>query len=124
MRLWTELNPKDVANRRCPYSGEQISMAMLFSGEVEIEHILPFSMTLDDSLNNKTVALRRANRDKGNRHPFDAFGHSPPGYDFLVLGHESFGRNVRPTVVAARHPLACQQQLAGHSHRHGRLVSV
>ena len=82
MRLWTELNPKDVANRRCPYSGEQISMAMLFSGEVEIEHILPFSMTLDDSLNNKTVALRRANRDKGNRHPFDAFGHSPPGYDY------------------------------------------
>ena len=82
LRLWTELNPQDAANRRCPYSGEQISMAMLFSGEVEIEHILPFSMTLDDSLNNKTVALRSANRDKGNRNPFDAFGHSPSGYAY------------------------------------------
>jgi CRISPR-associated endonuclease Csn1 len=82
MRLWTELNPGDVANRRCPYTGEQIGMARLFSGEVEIEHILPFSMTLDDSLNNQTVALRRANRDKGNRTPFDAFGHSPTGYDY------------------------------------------
>jgi CRISPR-associated endonuclease Csn1 len=82
MRLWTELNPADVANRRCPYTGEQIGITRLFSSEVEIEHILPFSMTLDDSLNNQTVALRRANRDKGNRTPDEAFGHSPPGYDY------------------------------------------
>jgi CRISPR-associated endonuclease Csn1 len=60
-------------------------MAMLFSGEVEVDHILPFSMTLDDSLNNKTVALRRANRDKGNRPPFEAFGSSPPGYDYEAI---------------------------------------
>ena len=85
MRLWAELNPQDAANRRCPYTGEQISMGMLFSGEVEIEHILPFSMTLDDSLNNKTVALRRANRDKGNQNPYDAFGHSPAGYDYEAI---------------------------------------
>ncbi len=85
MRLWHELNPIDVANRRCPYTGDQISMAMLFSAEVEIDHILPFSMTLDDSLNNKLVALRRANRDKGNRPPFEAFGHSPSGYDYDAI---------------------------------------
>jgi CRISPR-associated endonuclease Csn1 len=85
MRLWHELNPDDIANRRCPYTGEQISMAMLFSAEVEIDHILPFSMTLDDSLNNKLVALRRANRDKGNRPPFEAFGHSPSGYDYDAI---------------------------------------
>ncbi len=85
MRLWHELNPDDVANRRCPYTGEQISMAMLFSADVEIDHILPFSMTLDDSLNNKLVALRRANRDKGNRPPFAAFGHAPSGYDYEAV---------------------------------------
>lgn len=85
MRLWMELNPGDAANRRCPYTGEQISMEMLFSDAVEVEHILPFSTTLDDSLNNKTVALRRANRDKGNKTPFDAFGHSPEGYDFAAI---------------------------------------
>jgi len=85
MRLWVELNPKDAANRRCPYTGVQIGMAMLFSDEVEIEHILPFSATLDDSLNNQTVALRKANRDKGNRTPAEAFGHSPPGYDYEAI---------------------------------------
>jgi CRISPR-associated endonuclease Csn1 len=70
--LWEELNPKDVADLRCPYSGVQISASMLLSEEVEIEHILPFSQTWDDSMNNKTVAMRRANRIKGNRTPWQA----------------------------------------------------
>ena len=68
MILWEELS-FDPADRRCPYSGVQISAAMLLSEQVEIEHILPFSETLDDSLNNKTVAMRQANRIKGNRTP-------------------------------------------------------
>jgi CRISPR-associated endonuclease Csn1 len=45
---------------------------MVLSDQVEIEHILPFSQTLDDSLNNKTVAMRQANRIKGNRTPWEA----------------------------------------------------
>ena len=86
MRLWTELNPKDAADRRCPYTGEQISLARLFSDEIEVDHILPFSRTLDDSLNNRTVGLRRANRDKGNRTPWEAFGaQSVPGYDYDAI---------------------------------------
>ncbi len=81
--LWEELNLGDALNRKCPYSGVSISLGMLLSDEVEIEHILPFSMTLDDSLNNKTVALRRANRDKGNATPWQAFGErAVAGYDF------------------------------------------
>ena len=69
--LWEELS-RDPADRRCPYSGVQISLAMLLSDQVEVEHILPFSDTLDDSLDNKTVALRAANRVKGNRSPWAA----------------------------------------------------
>lgn len=71
MILWEELS-FDPADRRCPYSGVQISANMLLSEQVEIEHILPFSETLDDSLNNKTVSLRQANRIKGNRTPWQA----------------------------------------------------
>jgi CRISPR-associated endonuclease Csn1 len=82
MILWEELS-FDPADRRCPYSGAQISAAMLLSNEVEVEHILPFSQTLDDSLNNKTVALRQANRVKGNRTPWDAFGaQAVAGFDY------------------------------------------
>jgi CRISPR-associated endonuclease Csn1 len=81
MRLWEELSP-DAAARRCPYTGEQISLSRLFDDEVEIEHILPFARTLDDSPANKTVSLRRANRYKGNQTPFEAFGESRDGYDW------------------------------------------
>lgn len=71
MILWKELSD-DEASRSCPYTGVQIGKRMLFSNEVEIEHILPFSQTLDDSLNNKTVSMRQANRIKGNRTPWEA----------------------------------------------------
>ena len=69
--LWEELS-RDAADRRCPYSGEQISAEMLLSDQVEVEHILPFSRTLDDGMNNKTVCIRLANRVKGNRTPYEA----------------------------------------------------
>lgn len=85
MVLWEELS-FDPAERRCPYSGVQISAAMLLSDEVEIEHILPFSQTLDDSLNNKTVSMRHANRYKGNQTPWDAFGKKQiQGFDYAAI---------------------------------------
>lgn len=85
MVLWEELS-SDPADRRCPYSGVQISAAMLLSAEVEIEHILPFSQTLDDSLNNKTVAMRQANRVKGNFTPWEAFGkQAQAGFEYAGI---------------------------------------
>ena len=69
--LWEELSP-DVLERRCPYSGQQIGLRAALSDEVEVDHILPFSRTLDDGLNNKTLAFRAANRIKGNRTPWEA----------------------------------------------------
>ena len=83
--LWEELS-FDPIKRLCPYSGRAISAEMLLSDQVEIEHILPFSMTLDDSLNNKTVAMRSANRIKGNMTPWQAFGERTiEGYDYEAI---------------------------------------
>ncbi len=72
IRLWEELGEDELA-RNCPYSNKNISCAMLFNGEVEIEHILPFSRTLDNSMANLTLAMRDANRAKGNDSPYEAF---------------------------------------------------
>jgi CRISPR-associated endonuclease Csn1 len=69
--LWEELST-DPLQRMCPYTGLIISAGMVFSEEIEVEHILPFARTLDDSLNNKTLSARRANRVKGNRTPWEA----------------------------------------------------
>lgn len=79
--LWEQL-AKDPTDRCCPFTGRMIPLSDLFSDRIEIEHLLPFSVTLDDSMANKTVCLREANRFKGNRSPFEAFGDSPDGYDW------------------------------------------
>ena len=95
--LWEELSV-DPADRRCPYSGVQISAQMVLSDQIEIEHILPFSRTLDDSLNNKTVAMRQANRVKGNRTPWEAradFAAQGWAYEGLLNRAEQMPRNKR-----------------------------
>lgn len=76
LKLWEELNLENALDRRCVYTGIQISASMLFSGAVEVDHILPFSATLDDSPANRILCTREANRDKRKRSPFDAFGHT------------------------------------------------
>ena len=69
-RLWKE------QGGICPYSGECIGKERLFSSEsdVEIDHILPYSRTLDDSYMNKVVCLARENRDKANATPYEKWG--------------------------------------------------
>ncbi len=76
LQLWDELGKDDAMDRYCIYSGKRLSKTMLFSDEVEIDHILPFSQTLHDGIGNKILCMRQANRDKGNRTPFDAWGHT------------------------------------------------
>ncbi len=70
IKLWEELGK--LGDRKCVYTGRTISAAQLFNGEVEIEHILPFGSTLDDSMANKTVSFRDANRIKGKDTPYGA----------------------------------------------------
>jgi len=83
-RLWlrSAANPLD---RCCVYTGEIISLSRLFSAEVEIDHILPFSQTLDNSASNRILCLRRANRHKGNQTPWEAFSGSPEGYNWNAI---------------------------------------
>ncbi|OSQ43354.1 type II CRISPR RNA-guided endonuclease Cas9 [Thalassospira alkalitolerans] len=86
LRLWDELDEHNIAARSCPFSGENISISRLFSPEIEIEHILPFSRSLDNSPANKTLCLRGANRAKGNRTPWEAFGRDgETGYDWAEI---------------------------------------
>jgi CRISPR-associated endonuclease Csn1 len=84
IRLWQELSD-DINSRCCPYTGQRITPAKLFTDEIEIDHILPFGATCDDSPANKILCLRNANRDKRKRSPYEAFGHSPHGYDYAEI---------------------------------------
>ncbi len=75
LKLWEDLNPDNPFDRRCIYTGEIISPTMLFTGEVDVDHILPWSRTLDDSNANKLICIASANRIKRNKTPFEAWGH-------------------------------------------------
>jgi CRISPR-associated endonuclease Csn1 len=83
LRAWTELNPDNPLDRRCPYCAEPIGMRQLFSGEADIDHIIPYSRSLDDSAGNKIVAHRACNRAKGNRTPYEKWGHDEAHWDVI-----------------------------------------
>lgn len=70
MRLYYDLPAHE---RVCVYSGEVIPVHSLFSGNIEIDHILPYSKTLDDSIQNKVLCTRSSNQLKGNSPPSDAW---------------------------------------------------
>jgi len=67
-RLWVD------QGKHCAYSNKLIMPAALFSAEIEIDHILPYSESLDDSYMNKVICFAGENRYKAKRTPIDAFG--------------------------------------------------
>ena len=66
-RLWEE------QGGICLYSGEKIDINDLFSqgGGYDVDHILPYSITFDDSYRNKVLVKASENRQKGNRTPYE-----------------------------------------------------
>ena len=83
-RLWEE------CHHQCPYTGQTISAEMLFSPEVEIEHILPYSRTLDDSYANKTLCMSSENSTKNNRTPYEAYHADEERYQTILARVRKF----------------------------------
>ncbi len=71
--LWEE------CQHTCPYTGIEISISQLFSGEVQIEHIFPWDRSLDDSYLNKTLCFVDENHRKGNKTPFEYYSKQGDG---------------------------------------------
>ncbi|MBQ0117135.1 MAG: type II CRISPR RNA-guided endonuclease Cas9, partial [Flavobacterium sp.] len=67
-KLWEE------CKETCPYTGKTISISKLFTGEIQIEHIHPWSRSLNDSFSNKTLCYADENRRKGDKTPFEFYG--------------------------------------------------
>lgn len=68
IRLWHQQGEK------CLYTGKNIPISDLIQNKYkyEIDHILPLSLSFDDSLSNKVLVLATANQEKGQRTPFRA----------------------------------------------------
>ena len=69
MKLWREQNGK------CPYSLKSIPAERLYEENfVQVDHIIPFSRSFDDSYNNKVLVLTDENQRKKEKTPFEYFG--------------------------------------------------
>ncbi len=63
-RLWQQ------QEHDCMYCNKPISQNQLFGGATDIDHILPRSLTLDDSQANKVLCHRECNAEKAQQTPY------------------------------------------------------
>jgi len=94
LKLWEELN-ENPQDRCCPYSGKPINITTLLSSAVDIDHILPFSRTLDDSNANKIVCLKEYNRQKANFSPAEAANRHGWNYEAMLARVQNLPKTKR-----------------------------
>ncbi|MHB8499509.1 MAG: type II CRISPR RNA-guided endonuclease Cas9 [Candidatus Acidiferrales bacterium] len=92
-QLWDECHGE------CPYTGKPIPFASLFGPEpqFDIEHIIPFSRSLDNSFTNLTLCYAEHNRNtKQNRAPCEAYGSDPDTYQAILNRVRKFSSRSAP----------------------------
>lgn len=105
LRLYKEQEGK------CAYSGAPIDLNKLItdSRAYEIDHIIPISVSYDDSFDNKVLVLPLANQKKSNKTPFGYFNSNNvlknyPINDFdtfekIVLNNKNYSLNKKRNLL-------------------------
>ncbi len=79
LKLW------DMQDGNCVYSGDKISIEALFHDPTgyEVDHIIPRSVSFDDSISNKVLVKYSENQKKGSMTPYNYFksGKSNKSYE-------------------------------------------
>lgn len=78
LKLWNE------QDGICPYSGKNINPQDIvdYPEKFEIDHIIPRSISFDDSRSNKVLVYRDENQNKGNNTPFSYLKHAHPDWSY------------------------------------------
>ena len=103
-RLWEE------CDGFCPYSGKPIPLTDLFgpTPHFDIEHIVPFSRSFDDSFANKTLCYADENRHvKKNMTPYECYGENKDKWTQILERVRKFkGQAARRKyeLFTAQHP--------------------
>jgi CRISPR-associated endonuclease Csn1 len=101
MRLYRE------QDGQCAYSQQPLApfgdLRQMFDA-CEIDHVLPYSRSFDDSQNNKVLVLARENREKGNRTPYEYLDGANEGerwrrFEAWVLGHKQLRKAKRDRLL-------------------------
>lgn len=71
----------------CPFTGKPFGMADLLGStpQVDVEHIWPYSRSMDDSFLNKTLCYHEENRNRKKGHtPLEAYGPVPEQHEAIL----------------------------------------
>ena len=83
-------------NETCLYSGKKLDITRLYEpGYVDVGHIIPFSVSFDDSYNNKVLVLTEENRNKGDQLPLEYMANDPEKAERFRTLVESTIKNFR-----------------------------
>ncbi|MFI3836554.1 type II CRISPR RNA-guided endonuclease Cas9 [Streptococcus equinus] len=100
IRLWYQ------QGERCMYSGKPISIQDLVhnSNNFEIDHILPLSLSFDDSLANKVLVYAWTNQEKGQKTPYQVIDSMDAAWSFremkdYVLKQKGIGKKKREYLL-------------------------
>ena len=100
IRLWYQ------QGERCLYSGKPIPIHDLVhnSNNFEIDHILPLSLSFDDSLANKVLVYDWANQEKGQKTPYQVIDSMDAAWSFremkdYVLKQKGLGKKKRDYLL-------------------------
>lgn len=88
-KLWKE------QDEICIYSGRKITPDELFTELVDVDHIVPYSLSFDDSFNNKVLVLASENRMKRNRVPLEYLREENKDVNSYLLRIENIYKNKR-----------------------------
>lgn len=88
----------------CMYSGEKIPEDMIFSTNLQVDHIIPYSKSYNNSYNNKTLVYTKHNQEKKNRIPYEYIKQDKkefyPTFVNLVEGNYKISKSKKMNYLA------------------------
>jgi CRISPR-associated endonuclease Csn1 len=87
-KLYFEFKDKNL-KPNCPYCGQTLEEGSLFTPDIQIEHVIPYRYTKSNALSQLILAHRSCNQKKGDKTPYEAFGHLQNYEELISNVHES-----------------------------------
>jgi len=88
---------------KCAYSMSPIDFDRLFDPTyLQIDHIIPYSRSFDDSFNNKVLVMTSENQHKKNMTPYEYFGNNAErwkAFEDFVMSTYQFNRKKRDMML-------------------------
>ena len=104
---------------KCAYSGKSVSLTQVYENMLEVDHIIPRSLSFDNSRNNKVAVLVIENQKKGQRTPFQYLNSGAGAityadYKAMVLKNNSYSARKKANLLYEEAP---EKELHGFINR-------